>query len=191
MRLRIHRTDGKTAAYVQTDPGRISYLLKRLDPDTLFSSGPLVIGVHNPFSIINAEEICWVEVETQGETLKRLPKGVDRIQQIPGRLDYEAALSKQWPLWMRFRRGKKGDLLEALVELSLRSGESVFLHVTGFVDDVNLVDEFFRVPAICADFSPDGTLYINPKCITRARIYHSKDQVNYPDGFWMAEAEDI
>lgn len=191
MRLRIHRTDGKTGSYVQTDPGRISHLLKRLDPNTLFSSGPLVIGVLNPFSIINADEICWVEVETRRKTLKRLPKGIEQIRWMAGRQEYETQLSKQWPLWMKFRRGKKGDFLEALIELSLRSGQSLFLHVTGVVDDVNLVDEFFRVSAICADFSPNGTLYINPKCITRARIYHSKDHVNYPDGFWMAEAEDI
>lgn len=191
MRLRFHRTDGKTASYVQTDPDRVTYLLKRLDPDTLFSSGPLVIGVLNPFNIINADEICWIEVETDRETPKHQRKGIEQIRRMSGRQEYEMQLSTQWPLWMKFRRGKKGDMLEAFVELSMRSGQSLFLHVTGIVDDVNIVEEFFGVPAICADFSPDGTIYINPKCVTRVRIYHSKDQVNYPYGFWMAEAEDI
>lgn len=191
MHLRVHRTDSKTGSYVQTDPTRVAILLKRLDPQTLFSSGPIVIGVHNPFSILNADEICWIEIKSKRKTIRRLPQGIEQVRYMAGRQEYEDYLSKQWPLWMKFRKGKKGDLLEALIELSMRGGESVFLHVTGIVDDINIIDEFFRVPAICATYSPNGTVYINPRNIIRARIYHSKDRVNLPDGFWMAEAEDI
>lgn len=191
VRLRIHRADGKIGSYMQDDPGRTTYLLKRLDPETLFCSGPIVIGVHNPFSIVSADEICWIEVETPGKALKRMPGGIERISRIPGREEYEALLARQWPLWMKYRKSRRGELLEALIELSLRSGESLFLHAAGVVANVNIVDELFGVPAICADSPPGGTLYINPKGITRARIYHSKDRVDYPSGFWMAEAEDI
>lgn len=191
MRLRIHRTDGKTGRYVQSDPDRSAILLKRFDPDHLFRSGPIVIGVHNPFSIINADEICWIEIESEQKALTRRPSGIEQIRRIAGRAEYEELLAKQWPLWMKYRKGRKGELLEALVELSLRSGEAVFLHVFGVVDNVNIVDELFGAPAICADSPAGGTLYINPKGVTRARIYHSKDRIEHLNGFWMAEAEDI
>lgn len=92
---------------------------------------------------------------------------------------------------MKFKKSAKGDLLEALVELSLRGGESVFLRVFGHVGDINLIDAVFGLPAITATAPPNLTTYINPKTIIRARVYHSKDRVNYPSGIWVAEADDI
>jgi len=55
----------------------------------------------------------------------------------------------------------------------MRSGESVFLHVIGTVVETNLVKEFFGVSAIAANINVQGAVYINPKSIVRARIYHS------------------
>jgi hypothetical protein len=191
VRLRVHRTDGKTGQYSQKDPPRAAMLAKRFNPATLFSSGPIVIGMHNPFSIINADEICWIEVETDLILPKFLPKNVDRLHRLSGRKEYETLLAKQWPGWMKFRKGKKGDPLEALLELSLRSGESLFLHVVGTVGETNLVQEIFGVPAISAGIDTAGIVYINPKSIVRARVYHSRDQIKFRNGFWMAEADDI
>lgn len=191
MRLHVHRTDGKTGHYSQQDPPRATLLAKRFNPERLFTSGPIVVGVHNPFSIINPDEICWIEVETELTLPKVLPQNVERLHRLQGRKEYEAMLAKQWPQWMRFRKGSKGHPLEALVELSLRSGESVFLHVIGTVGETNLVKEIFGVTAISASIDKSGILYINPKSIVRARVYHSRDRVNFRDGFWMAEADDI
>jgi hypothetical protein len=56
MRLRIHRSGGKIGTYRQDVASRAKMLLKRIDPRTLFSSGPIVIGVLNPFSVINPDE---------------------------------------------------------------------------------------------------------------------------------------
>jgi hypothetical protein len=191
MRLRIHRTDGKTGTYVQDHPGRASVLVRRFDPATVFRSGPIVIGVHNPFTVLNPDEICWIEVESDPPPRTRLPTDVDSVVRLAGREAYEAQLATQWPQWKRFRQGREGDLLEALVELSLKSGESIFLHVTGRVGSANVVDELFGGPAICASFPPGGCVYVNPVAVVRARIYHSKDRIDHPDGLWMAEADDI
>jgi hypothetical protein len=191
MRLRIHRTDGKTGTYLQDHPGRASTLVGRLDPATLFRSGPIVIGVLNPFSIINADDVCWIEVESDHAHRITLPTGVDGVVRIPDRRAYEAKLAQQWPLWKQFRQGQPGDLLEALVELSLRSGDSVFLHVTGRIGKIDIVAELFGAPALCATSPPRGIVYINPATIVRARIYHSRDRIDHPDGLWMAEADDI
>ena len=191
MRLRVHRTDGKTGQYSQNDPRRATVLAKRFNPAKLFHSGPIVIGVHNPFSIINSDEICWIEVETALTLPRALPKNVERLHRLADRQTYETMLAKQWPGWMKFRKGKKGDPFEALIELSMRSGESVFLHVIGTVGETNLVQGFFGVPAIAASIDAQGAVYINPKSIVRARVYHSRDQVSFSDGFWMAEADDI
>lgn len=191
MRILVHRADGKAGTYTQDMPRRAEILAKRLDPQHIFTSGPIVIGVHNPFSVLNPDEICWIEVESEIPVPYALPADVDRIRKLSGRGEYEALLEKQWPQWAKFKKGKKGDLLEALVELSMRSGESLYLHVTGSVSDANLVTEIFDAPAITASIGPGIVAYINPKCLVRARVYHSKDRVNYPSGIWVAEADDV
>ncbi len=191
MRLRVHRTDGKTGLYSQDEPRRAIVLAKRFNPAKLFSSGPIVIGVHNPFSILNPDEVCWIEIESDLTLPRSLPKNVERLHRLADRQAYEAMLARQWPGWMKFRKGKKGDPFEALIELSMRSGESVFLHVTGTVGEIDLVQEIFGVPAIAAGIDVQGVVYINPKSIVRARVYHSRDQVRFSNGFWMAEADDI
>lgn len=192
MKLRIHRTDGKTGQYSQSDPRKAEVLLKRLHPQTIFSTGPIVIGVFNPFSIVNTDDICWIEVETTDlETPKVLPNGVEKIQRLSGREEYEEVLQRQWPKWREHQRSAQGDLLEALVELAFRNGEALYLHVTGHVATTPLTETIFGVPAITAVVDPHITLYINPKCIVRARVYHSKSEVDYPYGLWFAEADDI
>jgi hypothetical protein len=118
------------------------------------------------------------------------PRGIETIELLAGRESYEALLSAQWPQWRKFRKGAPGDLLEALIELSMRGGLSAFLHLRGVVEDLDLGHELLGVPAITAS-TPTGVAYINPRCVVRARVYHSKDRVNYPSGMWFAEADDI
>ena len=192
MRLRIHRSDGKIGSYHQSVASRVSALLKRLDPQRIFTSGPIVIGVLNPFSVLNPDEVCCIEVETNLPVPLSMPKNIDQVRKLAGREEYEAMLARQWPRWMNFKKNKEGDLFEALIELSLRSGESVFLHVTGRVSPSSkLVEAFFHVPVIMASYPPNGTIYVNTKCIVRSRVYHSRQKVNYPEGLWFAEADDI
>ena len=191
MRIRVNRSDGKTGVYSQQDPARAALLAQRFDPATLFCSGLIVIGMHNPFSIINTDEVCWIEVETALELPHILPRNIERLHRLADRQQYESLLARQWPGWMKFRRGRKGDPLEALIELSLRGGESIYLRAVGAVGETNLVEEFFGVPAITASIDGAGRLYVNPKAIVRARVYHSRDQISFARGFWTAEADDI
>ena len=194
MRLRIHRTDGKTGNYFQDDTRRATTLLQRLDARTLFHKGPIVIGVLNPFSILNPDEICWMEVET-GLTPATRPTvhlpNLDRVHRLSGRKEYEEILARQWPLWRRKAQDNPGQFLEALVELAFRGGEEIYLHVVGRMAETSLSEAIFGKPAIIATAGPDVTLYINPKTITRARVYHSSDTVTYPSGILFAEADDI
>ena len=191
MRIRIHRTDGRTGSYTQDAAGRAATLLKRLDPHTVFRSGTIVIGVFNPFTILNADEVCWLEIETDLETVKLPQAGLQQIRRLSDKKEYEELLARRWGQWIKFRQGKPGDLFEACIELSFRGGSQLYLHVTGKVSDQDLADCLFSPPALTAVFEPNGTVYINPKCIVRARIYHSRDRVVYPMGIWVAEADDI
>ncbi|NJD33601.1 MAG: hypothetical protein FIA96_01960 [Betaproteobacteria bacterium] len=191
MRLRINRSDGKTGIYSQSIDRRAAMMVRRLDPRTLFSSGPIVIGELNPFSVLNPDEICWVEVETELDTPKLPMDNIEMVRRLDGREEYESILARQWPLWRKNAKGAPEDLLEALVELSFRNSASLYLHLTGRVATVSRGGAIFGLPAITASFEPHGTVYINPKCIVRARIYHSQDRVNYPDGIWVASADDI
>ena len=191
MLLKIRRSDGKTGVYSQTIGHRSEILTKRLAPETLFCCGPIVIGVHNPLSVLNADEVCWISVETSEPTQKLLPEKIDSIVLLSGREAYEIQLARQWSLWMKHKKSDQTGLMEAFVELSFRDGDSLYLHVTGKTSDSSLVDAFFGLPAITATFQPQGTVFINPKCIVRARVYHSREKIDFPNGIWVAEADDL
>jgi len=190
MRLTIHRSDGKSGKYFQDDAGRAAILARRLDPATLFTSGPIVIGILNPFTILNADEVCWVEAETERELTSALPPGVKRLRKLAGRDEYENILARQWPRW-RQAAGEPRDLMEALVELSFKGGAVLYLHVIGQVTQEPLTDLIFSQPAVTASFEPHGTVFINPRSIVRARVYHSLQSVQYPAGLWCLETDDI
>lgn len=192
MRLTTYRSDGMTGRYQQGNTRRAQVLARRLDPATLFNSGPIVIGELNPFTLLNPDELCWVEVQSGGlELAVSLHESVDKVRKFTGREEYERVLARQWPRWRKAQAGARADLLEALVELTFRGGHALYLHVTGRVVDTPLSELIFGSPAICATFEPDGTVYANPKCIVRARVYHSMSKVTYPNGLWCAEADEI
>jgi hypothetical protein len=192
MKLRIHRADGHVGAYRQEEHGPAAVLLRRLDPQRIFSSGPIVIGVLNPFSILNPDDICYLEIETDLPAKTLLPDHIDRVERLAGRKQYDDLLAARWPRWMSLAKNKEGDPFEALIEISLRSGESLFLHATGTVSRAHkLVEQLLLPPAIIATYPPNGTIYINPRCIVRSRMYHSRQKVDYPEGLWFAEADDI
>lgn len=166
-------------------------MTKRLDPDTLFNSGPIVIGVHNPLTILNADDVCWVEVRTSLALRRNAMTGIEQLRRLPDRNAYEALLAQQWPLWRRHSGGKRGDLMEALIELSLRGGDVQYLHAIGVTTNVPLSRQVFGPNAIAATFEPDGTFYINPRAIVRARVYHSRSEIEYPNGLWFVESDDV
>lgn len=191
MRLRIHRTDGRTGRYVQPDERRVGMLVKRFDPTRLFTSGPIVVGVLNPFTVLNADEVCWVEVSTDRPLSKGDMPGIEHLRRLADRAEYEALLARQWPQWRKHRTGKPGDLMEALIELSFRGGDIQYLHAVGVATRTPLPSLIFGDRAITAGFSEPGLVYFNPRTIVRARVYHSRSEIEYPHGLWCAEADDI
>lgn len=191
MRLRIHRSDGRTGQYSQPDDRRAAVLARRFDPTRLFLSGPIVVGVHNPFTVLNADEVCWVEVSTDVPLRKGDMPGIEQLRRLADRAEYEALLARQWPLWRKHKTGNPGDLLEALIELSFRGGDMQYLHAVGVATRTPLPTLIFGRRAITAAFSAPGLVYFNPKAIVRARVYHSRAEVEYPDGIWCAEADDL
>ena len=196
MRLQIHRSDGRTGRYLQDNQRRAGALVLRLDPAKLFLSGPIVVGVHNPFTVLNPDEVCWIRIDEAGdmpgcEFRTSLPPGIDSVRWLPTRQDYENILARQWPKWRLNAGSNSAQLLEALVELTLKSSEQMYLHILGQSVDQPLADLVFSPPAITAEAGPDSMFYINPRAVVRARIYHSRDTVTYPNGILMVEAEDI
>lgn len=196
LRLRVQRADGVVGSYSQSDPRRAQFLLQRCDPHTMFRSGPIVIGVFNPFTVLNASEVCWISAEPgTGSGLQPqqfLPHGIEHVHLLPGRVEYEALLARQWPKWRQMNAASAdSNLLEALLEVNFRGADPLYLHVLGQVTETPLVDTLFAGPAITATFGEAGMVYVNTSSMVRARLYHSKAEVNYPDGIWMAEADDI
>lgn len=187
----IHRTDGKAGRYVQDDRRRALTLAQRLTPERVFTSGPIVIGTKNPFSVLNPEEVCWIEVDSAAGLACPLPPHIDQVRLLAGREEYEAILTRQWSLWRRQPVQGAPAFVEALVELSLRNGQSLYLHVLGRESTLGLAECVFGPHAITADLDPEAKAFINPRCIVRARVYHSRHDVTYPDGIWVAESEDI
>lgn len=189
LRLRIQRSDGGTGRYIQDDAGRAAMVAQRLDPETMFRSGPIVIGALNPFTLLHPDQVCWIEVETAIALPRPLPPGVETLRRLPGRAEYEHILARQWSRWQRNRGETR--LVEALVELTFKGGVDLHLHVTGEIARVPLTRLIYGGGALTANFEPGGTIYINPACIVRTRVYHSLKEVEYPSGLWCMEAEDI
>ena len=196
LRLRVQRADGVVGSYSQSDPRRAQFLVQRCDPRTMFRSGPIVIGVFNPFTVLNADEVCWISVEPGADSglqpAQFLHEGIDHVRMLPGRAEYEALLARQWPKWRQANAASPdATLLEALLEINFRGAEPLYLHVLGNVTGRPVVDILFGEPAIAATFGQSGVVYVNTRCMVRARLYHSKAEVSYPDGIWVAEADDI
>ena len=191
LRLRVWKTDGRVGKYTQASPNKAEMLVKRLCPDTLFKSGVLVIGTLNPITLLTASEVAWIEVETKLACPQHPMPGVDGATKIESRKEFDELLLQQWPKWRKLRKGKPGDLLQSLVELTFRGGLQLHLHVRGVVNDNLSLETLFEQPAITATLPHGGALYVNPASMVRARIYHSKHEVKYPSGIFVAEADEI
>jgi hypothetical protein len=97
--IKIHRADGKIGTYSQPDAGAAERVLHRLSPDRIFSSRSIAVGVNNPFSIINTEHICLVELHTDIPVAYPLPPGFEHVTLLGSRTEYEEILARQWPKW--------------------------------------------------------------------------------------------
>lgn len=81
--------------------------------------------------------------------------------------------------------------MEALIELSFRGGDAQYVHAIGVATNVPLPQQVFGPNAIAATSEPDGTFYINPRAIVRARVYHSRSEIQCRNGLWFVEADDV
>ena len=193
MRFHIHRADGKVGSYVQPDPRRAQVLARRFDPERMYRSGPISIGEGIPLNLINPDEVCWIDVESTLPTPRFMLPDVERVVRLPGREQYEAILARQWPLWRKQAQQPRelGGMLEALFELSMRGGLTLYLHVHARISNFNIAQLLAPGPALTAEWPGQGTTYINPSAIIRARLYHSVNAPEYPEGYWCAQSEDI
>ena len=191
LRLSIWKTDGRVGNYTQANANKSGILVRRLQPDSLFSSGVLIIGTLNPMTLINTNEVAWIEVATNLPCPQHAIAGVEETTKIETREEFDELLLKQWPKWRLMRKSQQGDLLQSLVELTFRGGLQLHLHVRGVVDNDLHLEMLFAQPALTAVLPKGGALYVNPKTLIRARIYHSKHEVNYPPGIFVAEADEI
>ena len=191
LHLSVWKTDGRVGNYTQVNADKAGTLVRRLQPDSLFSSGVLVIGTLNPMTLINTSEVAWIEVATKLPCPQHAMPGVEETTKIETRQEFDELLLKQWPKWRVMRKNKPGDLLQSLVELTFRGGLQLLLHVRGVVDNDLHLEMLFDQPALTAVLPKGGALYVNPKTLIRARIYHSKHAVNYPPGIFVAEADEI
>lgn len=191
LRLRVWKTDGRVGSYTQAQPNKAATLVGRLRAETLFRSGVLVVGTLNPITLINTSEVAWIEVETSLPCPQHRLPGIEEATKIGKRDEFNELLLRQWPKWRKLRKSKPGDLLQSLVELTFRGGLQLHLHVRGVVSDRFSLETLFEEPAITAVLPAGGALYVNPKSLVRVRIYHSKHEVVYPSGIFVAEADEI
>lgn len=190
LKIKVHRADGKVGTYSQPDAGAAERVLHRLVPDRIFASRSIVVGVKNPFNIINTEHVCWVELHTD-LPLQYAPRSdFEHVTLLPGRAEYEAILARQWSKWRTTFQDNAKGLLEALIEVSLIDGSAIYLHALGH-SPMSLEALLEPKDAIVATIAPEGVAFINPRNVVRVRIYHSENKVDYPAGLWFVEADDI
>ena len=189
--LRVYRSDGGVGTYTQTDPRKAMVLAGRLKPESVFKSGVIIIGTLNPLTLINPDNVAWIEAETALPLPQRHLAGVERVIKLPGKPEFDELLLQQWPRWRQLPSSNPGDMLQSLVELTFLGGHALYLHVHATVVEDVLPQGIFLEPCITAELPEGGALYVNPRALMRVRIYHSKDAIRYPDGIFMAEANEI
>ncbi len=79
-----------------------------------------------------------MEVETDVPLAIARPPGVEVLRRLSGKPEYEEILARQWPKWIGGAKSEEGDLMEALVEISLKGGGEVYVHVLGRVTSMSL-----------------------------------------------------
>jgi len=191
VRLRVCRTDGGIGRYSQTDPRRAAMLVQRLASETIFSSGVISIGTHNPMTLLRADDVAWIEVKTALPCPQTAIPDIESAEMLAGKKQFDDLLAQQWPRWIQRPSSATGDLMQSLVELSFRGGAVIHLNVLGRVGKKVNPQHLFAAPVITAVIAGGGALYINPRTLVRARIYHSLKEVHYPDGILVAEADEI
>jgi hypothetical protein len=189
--LRVFRSDGGVGSYTQTDPRKAVVLVGRLKPESVFNSGVIIIGTLNPLTLINPDNVAWIEAETAIPLPQWPVAGVERVVKLANKAEFDELLLQQWPRWRQMRRSRPGDMLQSLVELTFLGGRSLYLHVHATVVEEFFPQTIFSEPCITATLPEGGALYVNPKALMRMRIYHSSQALRYPDGIFMAEANEI
>lgn len=189
--LRVYRSDGGVGSYTQTDPRKAEVLASRLRPETIFKSGIIVIGTLNPLTLINPDKVAWIETETTLPCPQLSIPGVERAVKIAGKEAFDELLLNQWPRWRKLPSSNPGDMLQSLVELTFLGGWTLYLHVHARFVDGFLPQNLFSEPCITALLPEGGALYVNPCAMVRVRIYHSRQSIDYPNGIFMAEADEI
>jgi hypothetical protein len=190
LRLKLQRTDGKVGTYVQHDPRLVRALLVRLRPEKLFGRDLITIGIANPFTVLNASEVCWIEVET-GEPMAAQIAPVDyQCTRLPSRQAFEESLGARWMTWIHHSKPDGSGLFEALIELNFRGGASLFLSLSSSENNAS-PEVIFSAAAIVARGEAGQIVLINPKALLRCRVYHNHGHPELPEGLWFAEAEDI
>jgi hypothetical protein len=191
LQLRICRTDGGIGRYSQFDPRKAAVLVGRFSANTMFSSGIIVVGTSNPMTLIKADEVAWIAVKTALHCPQFKFPDIDRCEMLAGKKKFAELLAEQWPRWRKTPSRTRGGLMQALLELTFRGGSCVYLNALGVVGDKLAPQGLFTAPVISAAIPGGGAIYINPRALVRARIYHSLREVIYPDGILVAEADEI
>lgn len=191
VQLRVCRTDGGIGRYTQNDPRKAAVLMQRFVPKTMFTADVIVIGTQNPMTLIRAEEVAWITVKTALPCPQFQFPDIERSEMLSGKKQFDELLAQQWPRWRKTPSAAPGALLQALVELTFRGGSSVYLNALGVLGDRLKPQRIFSSPAITAEIPGGGAIYINPRALVRARIYHSLREVRYPNGILVAEADEI
>ena len=191
MKLTVIRTDGGVGPYSQSDERQSRALICRLKPDTLFCSGPVVIGVLNPFTVLNPDEICWIEASAADPLPRLADSRFEFVGVLRDRAEFEQKLASHWMSWMSMSGRNTAGLFQAMVELNFRGGRATYIEVRGRETNTPAPQEVLALPAIVAESAEGSVHYINPRAISRMRVYHSRIDPDLPDGLWFAEADEI
>ena len=103
LRLSIWKTDGRVGNYTQANANKSGILVRRLQPDSLFSSGVLIIGTLNPMTLINTNEVAWIEVATNLPCPQHAIAGVEETTKIETREEFDDPDFNPVPAWRRLK----------------------------------------------------------------------------------------
>jgi hypothetical protein len=132
--IRFHLIDGSVEAFVQNDNATADRLLKKFEPDRIFSNTRLIMADECSKTVFVPAQVNRIDFNWAQHVLWNFPGGfADMVELTEAEFREHAHLDDPAKVEKREQRRPVGDLLVSFIELRLVGGTRVFLMVEASV----------------------------------------------------------
>jgi hypothetical protein len=186
----IHLEDGRVAKFAQPDAPVAKQVIRRIQPNKLFSEPSLILGGDQATVVFQTSKVVRVDLVTDIDVHWPYPNHVVDAQEITEE-EFQKCLQQEedrakYPEWIP----SISKLVMVLAEVELVSGARIFLKILTRqfnrmpLDESISLHHFFALGGLHARRCGGGVMLVNPASIVRFAFYSGP--VALPPGVWQA-----